>query len=323
MKIKNTLLAACLALPCFAQVAEIAPAEKELLKDLKHPVHPCLWEVTGKDLKKPSYLFGTCHVSDPRITNLHPKAKKAFEKSDTVYGEIDIKPEDAGKIAMLMVRKDGKTVTKHLGEKRAAKVNKALKAVNPALSLQAGLDNLKTWAVGLTLATLEEQMKGGKALDQHLLDDARKAGKTTASLESIESQMGCFNSIKPSHELLMIDSTLEYLDQADGKNPLDEIKETYLLKTPKEIGDYVKKSMTYTPNGREQTEEEKELTQWFIAEFLDKRNIKMAEKIDDFLEKKSAQSHFFAVGAAHYTGNTAIQDLLKKKGYQITPLFKK
>ena len=33
-------------------------------------------------------------------------------------------------------------------------------------------------------------------------------------------------------------------------------------------------------------------------------------------------SQFFAVGAAHYTGKSAIQDLLTKKGYTITPAFK-
>ena len=38
--------------------------------------------------------------------------------------------------------------------------------------------------------------------------------------------------------------------------------------------------------------------------------------------EKPENSHFFAVGAAHYTGAPANQDILTKKGYTITPAFK-
>jgi len=318
---KTLLILATLALPCAGQVTKkVAPKEVDL-KDLKHPVHPCLWEVTGQDLKKPSYLFGTCHLSDPRITTLHPDAQKVFDQADAVYGELKMSPNDMAKVTQLMFRKDGKTVTEEIGPKRAARVNKLLKEINPALSLQAGLDGLHTWAVGITLGTLEEQMKGGKVLDQQLLENAEKAGKFTAALETVERQLACFDKITPAQSLLLIDSTLDYLEQADAEDPMEVIKKVYLTETPEKIGGVVKEFLSRSSDGEKLSAEELKFNAWFTLEFLDKRNGEMAEKIDGILEAKSGHSHFFAVGAAHYTGDTAIQDLLKKKGYTITPKF--
>ncbi len=48
----------------------------------------------------------------------------------------------------------------------------------------------------------------------------------------------------------------------------------------------------------------------------------MPDTIAKVHSEKPENSHFFAVGAAHYTGATANQDLLTKKGYTITPAFK-
>ena len=321
MKMKTLLIFATLALPCLGQLTDKAAQKKVALKDLKHPVHPCLWEITGQDLKKPSYLFGTCHLSDPRVTTLHPDAQKVFDQADAVYGELKMSPKDTAKIAQLMLRTDGKTVTEEIGPKRAARVNKLLKEINPALSLQAGLDGLHTWAVGITLSTLEEQMKGEKVLDQQLLDKAEKAGKFTAGLETVERQLACFEKMTPAQSLLLIDSTLDSLEQVGGENPIEMIKKVYLTETPEKIGEVVKEFLSHSPDGEKLSAEELKFSDWFVLEFLDKRNGEMAEKIDGILEEQSGHSHFFAVGAAHYTGDTAIQDLLKKKGYTITPKF--
>lgn len=321
MKLKTIILSAALSLPCLGQQATLTETDREILANTKHPVHPCLWEVTGKDLKKPSYLFGTCHVSDPRITTLHPDAQKAFDGSDAVYGEIKFAPSDATKLAQLMVRQDGKTVTEDIGEERAARVDQVLKGINPALSLKAGLDGMHTWAVSITLMTLEEQMKGGKVLDTELLSRAEEAGKSTAGLETVESQIGALTSISDSHSLLMLDSTLEYMEKEGAENPLDAIKDIYILKNPDEIGKYMNDYLTYRPDGKEMSAEEKEMSEWFISELLDKRNVNMATTINELLEGKSGHSHFFAIGAGHYTGETAIQDLLENKGYTITPKF--
>ena len=61
----TALAVGLLALPVCAQEA-------------KHPEKPLLWKIEGNGLKKPGYLFGTIHLSNDVIGNLHPTAAKAF-----------------------------------------------------------------------------------------------------------------------------------------------------------------------------------------------------------------------------------------------------
>jgi uncharacterized protein YbaP (TraB family) len=49
-----------------------------------------LWEITGKKLKKPSYLFGSMHSNDPRLFQFPDSLYVAFAKADAVVLETDV-----------------------------------------------------------------------------------------------------------------------------------------------------------------------------------------------------------------------------------------
>ena len=51
--------------------------------------HPFLWEIGGESK---SYLFGTVHLPDPRLTRLPGSVNRAFETSDAVFTEIALDP---------------------------------------------------------------------------------------------------------------------------------------------------------------------------------------------------------------------------------------
>src|SRR5687768_4124303 len=57
------------------------------LKDGKYP--SLLWEITGNKLKKPSYLFGTMHVSSKMVFNLSDSFYSAIRRSDVVALETN------------------------------------------------------------------------------------------------------------------------------------------------------------------------------------------------------------------------------------------
>ena len=239
-------------LPSFLCHAEEGPD----LAALKYPVKACLFKVEGNKLKKPSYLFGTIHLGDPRVLKLHPNAEAAFKASDTFYAEIDLDPGAQLQVAPLVMRKDAKKLTEAIGPELTNKLNKVLKDINPALSA-APFDALKTWAVAASLPLIESQLMGKAALDAALYQRAMKENKKTGALESADSQVAVFEKF---------------------------------------------------------TEQEQQI-------LLDDRNIGMANKANEFMQAAPTKCHFFAVGAAHYTGKTAVQDLLEEKGYTITPLF--
>src|SRR5690242_11583090 len=49
-----------------------------------------LWRVTGKNLSKPTYIFGTMHMICANDIELSDSLKKAIGNSDNVYLELDM-----------------------------------------------------------------------------------------------------------------------------------------------------------------------------------------------------------------------------------------
>lgn len=304
-----------LAALAFAQ-KEAVPAD---LEELKHPKHPALFKIEGKKLTKPSYLFGTIHLGDARLTTLHPEAEKAFRAADRFYGEIDLAPAKMLGVAGLMMRQDGATLSKSIGPELTAKLDAELKAINPALS-SAPFNPMKTWVITSQLPVLEFQFEGKQALDFVLYDRAMKAGKEVAGLETIESQLKIFDDLTEKEQILMLRSTLDQMaeERKNGKNTTKRLIELYLTAALPELGTFFKETMVL---GDDEDAAMKELNARFLKTLLDDRNLKMAQSISAALLDKPGETHFFAVGAAHYTGATAIQDLLLKEGYTVTPLF--
>lgn len=289
--------------------------EKPDLAELKHPVKACLFKVEGNELEKPSYLFGTIHLSDPRVLKLHPNAEAAFKASDTFYAEIDLDPGAQLQIAPLLMRQDAKKLTEAIGPELTNKLNRVLKDINPVLSA-APFDALKTWAVAASLPLIESQLMGKGALDAALYQRAMKENKKTGALESGDSQVAVFDKFTEQEQQTMLSETLDMMiaEQDAEIKSLDRMLNVYLTGTTDEIAAMMTAEIA-------KMKSDPELTKRLMKALLDDRNIDMANKADEFMQADPEKSHFFAVGAAHYTGKTAVQDLLEEKGYTITPLF--
>lgn len=54
------------------------------------PSHQLLWKITGKNLKKPSYLFGSFHSNDPRLFDFSDSTYIALLDAESVVLETDI-----------------------------------------------------------------------------------------------------------------------------------------------------------------------------------------------------------------------------------------
>jgi uncharacterized protein YbaP (TraB family) len=307
---RTILTAILLSLP-FAALA--APAVDPV--GLKHPVKACLYKVEGNGLKKTSYLFGTIHLSDPRVIKLHPNAEKAFKDSDVFYAEIDLDPGAQLRVAPMIIRKDGQKLTDAIGPELTAKLKKVLKGINPALDTTA-FEPFKTWGIAMTIGALEEQLSGKQALDAVLYQRAQKEQKKVDALETADAQVGLFDKFTEEEQQAMLSDALDTLieeQKADIKS-VERLLNVYLTGTTKEIADFMTAEMA-------KADTNPQLTKRLMKALLDDRNIGMADKADQFMQASPDEAHFFGVGAAHYTGKLAVQDLLKKKGYKITPFF--
>ncbi len=92
-----------------------------------------LWKIAGKGLKTPSYLFGTIHLADTRITTLHPQAQKAYDQAAAVFTEVDLSIEAQLGAMKGLMREDEKSIQEVIGKDLTAALNTELKAINPEL----------------------------------------------------------------------------------------------------------------------------------------------------------------------------------------------
>src|SRR5712672_892877 len=67
--------------------------------------HPFLWRIEGE---VPTYLFGTFHFPDARITTLHPEVEQAIEKCDALFTELPMDSKTVGQGTQVMMLPPGK-----------------------------------------------------------------------------------------------------------------------------------------------------------------------------------------------------------------------
>src|SRR5690606_39521701 len=49
-----------------------------------------LWEISGKGLSQPSYLFGTVHIACQGEVEMRPELQNAFDKTEQLILELDM-----------------------------------------------------------------------------------------------------------------------------------------------------------------------------------------------------------------------------------------
>jgi uncharacterized protein len=295
-------LALAIPLMLTAAAEEAAPPDK-----------PLLWKIEGGELKKPSHLFGTIHLTTPRIEKLHPSAQLAFDAADTVATEISLDPKVQMAAVALMMRKDDKTLSESIGDDLATKLEATLKGINPQLDA-AVFQPMKTWAVAAAVVLLPQQLEGRKALDDLIWKRAKKAGKETLGIEEMKDQFAAFEVLDETEQVIYLRVTLEKFEENNRlvrgmivdyeKGDAEAINQT-MVKSMRDLGD---------------GEKEKAIGEKLIKSLLVERDRKMAETIDKMLRENPAKSRFIAVGAGHLVGETGIRAHLEKKGWKITPV---
>jgi len=284
---------------CSLQAQEAAPPDK-----------PLLWKVEGNSLEKPSYLFGTIHLTTPRIEKLHPAAQQAFDAADTVATEMSMDPEVQLASAMLMMRKDGSTLSESIGEELTGKLEATLKGINPALDA-AIMEPMKTWTVAAAVTLLPYQLEGRKALDQLIWQRAKDAGKQTIGLETMKEQVAAFEVLDEAEQVVFLKSTLENFAKNDRL--LREMIADY------EKGDAEAINQAFIKSIRDLGENEREraIGEKLLKSIMTGRDLTMSETINAMLRKDSSKCHFIAVGAGHLIGENSIRAHLEKKGWKI------
>ena len=275
-----------------------------------------LWKVSKPGVK-PSWLFGTMHLADPRLLDLPEGAETAFKQSNTLVLEITeiLDPKKmAGQTFKLMkytTYLDGSNLTAKLSAKHR-------QLVSARLARHAGLpwnvaERMKPWVamgmIALPACELARKQANKPFLDMALGLRARKEGKNLVALETLEGQMAAMDGLP---ETMMIQALV---DTARLGPQLDNIFETMIqLYIKGELGTIWAMMNHLGPNGLQAADQ-----QSFYSEFqrviVDQRNIAMANESSKLINTGGA---FIAIGALHLPGKKGLLNILAQRGYTIS-----
>ena len=262
-----------------------------------------LWEITGKGLKQPSYLFGTFHMMCKDDIKFSENLLTALKNSEEVYFEMDL--DDVANTLgamMFMNMKDGKTLKDLYTEVEYKKLEVFFKD-----SLRTNLSMFQKMKPSFLEAFIYPKMlscKNMSGVEQELLKEAGKTKKEIRGFETIAFQASVFDSIPyPSQAkslLNSIDSISNY------KVFFEKMVKVYLSQETSKLEAMLSDKAFGMQDG--------------LEILLDKRNINWVAQLKTILPKTNI---FMAVGAGHLVGEKGVIELLRKEGYKLRPIANK
>lgn len=297
MVIKNYLLALFLVLnlpPCYA--------EQQQESGILHS-QGLLWKIERQG-QPVSYLFGTMHVSDPRVTKLSPEVEQAFSGSRQFVMEMILNFKAVGYVTSASFFNDGRTLEQVMDRDGYRKL---VDLLGNRLKLpEKALRHMKPWAVLVMLMMpVESQADSAAALDMVLLRRASMGKKELIGLETAEEQVAVFESLTIEEQVWMLNRAIDELEHTDSQMPV--MMDAYLK------GDLaglmqIQKQFMY---------DDSDIDDRFMKQLIELRNLRMAERLRPILKKGDA---FVAIGALHLPGEQGVLTLLEQQGYRVSPV---
>jgi uncharacterized protein YbaP (TraB family) len=277
------------------------------IRDKKYP--SLLWEISGKGMKKPSYLIGTMHVSSKLAFHLPDSFYVAIRNAQVVALETNPETwqEDMSKYDLTggginnynndyfgnykSIPNDYLTINTLKFFKYDSKIERAL------YSIPSSINSLLYRTYGNQASDFEEDT----FLDMYIFQCGKKWGKKVTGVENYGESMK-----------LMAEAYKDAAKDKDKKVRSYDGAEDY-------SGDKLQEAYR---NGNldllDSINKYNSISSAFDEKFLYRRNEIQANSIDSIL--KSGSILFVGVGAAHLPGERGVIEILRKKGYKLRPV---
>ena len=264
----------------------------------------------------PSFLFGTIHLSDPRVLTLPASAESAFAAADRLVIETTDIADPAKAAAALFANPElinlprGETLATLLDPADLATVEAGLAA--RGIPLQS-VQTLQPWftAVSLMLPACETARKegGDSVLDTWLAERATAEGKPVEGLETAAEQLEALASLSLELQLESLVATVALSDR------MPDVMETMIaLYLDGRIAMIMPAIEAAVPNGGLLVGAGEGYAE-FERRVVTERNARMVQRMQAMLDEGGA---FVAVGALHLPGEAGLVALLQEEGWDVT-----
>ena len=296
---RSTLFRRCVPATIFLLfLAFTLPAQQHF--DKKYPA--LLWEITGNGLQKPSYLFGTMHVSSKLVFHLSDSFYLDIKNADVVALELDPQLWQDQLFRFENLQSNLRYYTQ--GAPSDLITEKTFQLMRYEDRLKSAISDEPTVINGLLYRTFRSQadFEEDTYLDLYIYQTGRKLGKQATG---VENYFQTERLIMEASQDMMKDKRKKAPD-TDGESMFEierKTQEAY-RKGDLDMLDSLERLM--------------EPSESYMEKFLYRRNEIQAASIDSIVRRHSL---FVGVGAAHLPGKRGVIELLRKKGYTLRPVM--
>ena len=273
-----------------------------------------LWKIERQGVAA-SWLFGTAHVTDPRVTTLPPQAAEALAGAQTVALELkEIRdPQEMAlasmKLARLMVLPPDKSLWDLIPDDREATIRDN---INMPPGGGQTVFGYQPWVVAamlsIPLCEYRRNQAGVASLDESIARQAEAQGAELVGLETVEEQLSVFAAMPLDLQAKYLMAVAKFGDRA-----VDYFETLISLYSQRLVTAYIPLSVRIEPPD----DDTAAIMVFMEKELTTRRNHVMERRAKDLLAQGNA---FIAVGAMHLPGDEGLVALIRQAGYKVTPV---
>jgi uncharacterized protein YbaP (TraB family) len=264
-----------------------------------------LWKVE-REGTQPSWVFGTMHVSDERVTTLPKQLVEVLTQVDSLSLELIFHDRMNDENQPLLLP-EGRRLRDIIGKRMFGQLAERMSAYGVC---EKQLDRFKPWAALNFLGPLSPEParreSGNVFLDHYLQLIAAERGARVFALETPKEQLEVFDGMSERHQVDMLRHALR--SKGRGKHKFERMVELYLKS---DVAAILREATGRKVNSPE-------FARVFHKRILDSRNKIMVKRMAPRLTEGNA---LIAVGAAHLPGRVGILNLLAKQGYTVARVY--
>jgi uncharacterized protein YbaP (TraB family) len=266
---------------------------------------PAAWRVTGKNGGDVT-LLGSMHVLRPSDHPLPPSIDELIERAEQIAMELDLDDVDAAAqqrtILSTAMLPQGTVLRDVVDADVYGLVEENAEALGVDLKL---LERFEPWFLAITL--LDQGMRklgfaGESGLEQYVLGRSRNAGKEIVGLETLEFQLGIFDSLPAAQQQAMLEQTLAELDEA--ATALDAMVAAWRAGELETLSAELLDDFAGFPG--------------LYETLVTKRNDAWVPALERMLA--DGRRHLVVVGALHLVGPGSVIELLDGRGHDVERL---
>ncbi|MDQ6812486.1 MAG: TraB/GumN family protein [Bacteroidota bacterium] len=260
-----------------------------------------LWEITGKDLRKPSYFFGTIHLMCAEDAVLTEIVKSLIKNTDQVYLEVDLdNPSELLNGILELRSKNGESLQRALKPEEYARVKNFFEKYQPGVPFSV-LELQPPLMISSSLFELLLPCEKKNGVEIKIIDEAYKEKKETKGLETVAFQASIFDSIPYADQAKDLVKSIDSLEK--NRKAINEMIQVYKDQDIEKLYHLSTSEESSTSN--------------YMDLLLFNRN---RNWVDRFSAIATNSSTLFAVGAGHLGGEKGVLQLLRNEGYTVRPI---